>query len=181
MKLGWYYGLICSVHLFVCDISDPQFHWQKNSRWWHIILIWPQLLSFLELACHTQYLRCCLLMKMFGKDASFIWFPIKINFFLFSGGVIHHTTALKWYFMVKSRTYLTQIRGLMRAVWLVEQHILCFLVCSALDCSFSRKSRWKAIHAPLPSLFPSLTPEVKAGFLLFWPSALMCVAQYPHP
>lgn len=27
-------------------------------------------------------------------------------------------------------------------------------LCSSLDCSFSSKSRWRAIHAPLPSLFP---------------------------
>ena len=39
-----------------------------------------------------------------------------------------------------------------------------FLLCSALDCSFPTKSRWRAIHAPSPSLFPSVTPRGQGWF-----------------
>lgn len=52
---------------------------------------------------------------------------------------------------------------------------------SIMNCKSCCKSRWRIICAHLPSVFPALTTEVKARFLLFWPSALMSVTQYPHP
>lgn len=49
-----------------------------------------------------------------------------------------------------------------------------------LQVFFSNHYGEPSILLCLPLIFP-LTPEVKAGFLLFWYSALMSVAQYPHP